>query len=391
MEIESRIIDLAKQLEPYVIEKRRDFHMHPETRFEEVRTSNIVEEELKKLGYKVLRTAETGVIGILNTEKDGRAVALRADMDALPIQEENEVPYKSRIPGKMHACGHDAHTAMLLGAAKILAEIKDHLKGTIKLIFQPGEEGGAGAKRIVEEGHLNDVDAIFGIHVWGHLPSGTIATKEGPIMASSDGFIIRIKGKGGHAASPHLANDPTAPATDIYNALQKIISRKVNPLFPVVITTPMIEASHGYNIIPDSVEIRGTLRTFDINLRTRIMEKIESIVKHYSAAWECEGTLELFRIPYPPTVNTPELAKFAMEVAQKLAPVVKADMTMGAEDFAFYLQKVPGVFIFLGIRNEEKGIIYPHHHPRFDVDESVLWKGSALYSLLAYKYLKGDE
>ncbi|KPU62507.1 peptidase M20 [Thermococcus sp. EP1] len=391
MGIESRIIDLAKQLEPYVIERRRDFHMYPEVKFEETRTSSIVEEELKQLGYKVLRTAETGIIGILNGGKEGKTVALRADMDALPIQEENDVPYKSRIPGKMHACGHDAHTAMLLGAAKILAEIKEHLGGTVKLIFQPGEEGGAGAKKIVEEGHLDDVDAIFGIHVWGHLPSGTIATKEGPIMASSDGFIIRIKGKGGHAASPHLTNDPTAPAVDIYNALQKIVSRSVNPLSPIVITTPMIEASHGYNVIPDSLEIRGTLRTFDMNLRTKIIEKIESIVKHYSAAWDCEGTLELFRIPYPPTINTPELAKFVMKTARELGPITKAEMTMGAEDFAFYLQKVPGAFIFLGIRNEEKGIIYPHHHPRFDVDESVLWKGSALYSLLAYKYLKGDE
>ncbi len=209
--MEDKIIELAKQLESYVVEKRRDFHMHPEVRFEEVRTSQIVEEELKKLGYEVVRTAGTGVIGILRGSKEGKTVALRADMDALPIQEENDVPYKSKIPGKMHACGHDAHTAMLLGAAKILAEIKDQLEGTVKLIFQPGEEGGAGAKKIVEEGHLDDVDAIFGIHVWAQLPSGVIATRKGPIMASSDGYIIRIKGKGGHAASPHLANDPTKP------------------------------------------------------------------------------------------------------------------------------------------------------------------------------------
>lgn len=387
MKMETKIVELAKQLEPYIVERRRDFHMHPEVRFEEVRTSQIVEEELKKLGYEVIRTAGTGVIGILRGgSKEGKTVALRADMDALPIQEENDVPYKSKVPGKMHACGHDAHTAMLLGAARILAEIKDHLEGTVKLIFQPGEEGGAGAKNIVEEGHLDDVDAIFGIHVWAQLPSGVIATRKGPIMASSDGYIIRIKGKGGHAASPHLANDPTNPAADIYNALQKIVSRSVNPFSPVVITTPVIEASHGYNVIPDVVEIKGTLRTFDIELRNKVMARIEKIVEFYSKAWDCEGTIELFRIPYPPTVNDPKLAEFVMGIAKKLGSVVEAEPTMGAEDFAFYLQKAPGVFIFLGIRNEEKGIVYPHHHPKFDVDESVLWKGAAIYSLLAYNF-----
>lgn len=387
MKIETRIVELAKQLEPYIIERRRDFHMYPEIKFEEFRTSQIVEEELKKLGYEVVRAAGTGVIGILRgRSREGKTVALRADMDALPIQEENDVPYKSRVPGKMHACGHDAHTAMLLGAARILAEIKDHLKGTVKLIFQPGEEGGAGAKKIVEEGHLDDVDAIFGIHVWAQLPSGVIATRKGPIMASSDGFIIRIKGKGGHAAYPHLTNDPTNPAIDIYNALQKIVSRNVNPLSPLVITTPVIKASQGYNVIPEVVEIEGTLRTFDMELRNKVMARIEKIVKFYSKAWDCEGTIELLRIPYPPTVNDPKLTEFVMEVAKKLGPVIEVEPTMGAEDFAFYLQKVPGVFIFLGIRNEEKGIVHPHHHPKFDVDESVLWKGTALYSLLAYNF-----
>ena len=386
MDVEARIIKLAKQLEHYIVEKRRDFHMHPELRFEEVRTSKIVEEELKKLGYEVIRTAGTGVIGILKGKKEGKIVALRADMDALPLQEENDVPYKSRIPGKMHACGHDAHTAMLLGTARILAEIKDELHGKVKLIFQPGEEGGAGAKKIVEEGHLDDVDAIFGIHVWAQLPSGVIATRKGPIMASSDGYIIRIKGKGGHAASPHFANDPTNPAADIYNALQKIVSRNVDPFSPVVITTPVIEAGHGYNVIPDMVEIKGTLRTFDMGLRNKVMDRIEKIVEFYSKAWDCEGTIELFRVPYPPTVNDPKLTEFVMEIAENLGPTVEAEPTMGAEDFAFYLQKVPGVFIFLGIKNEEKGIVYPHHHPKFDVDENVLWKGTALYSLLAYKF-----
>lgn len=386
--MEDRIKKMAKELESYVIEMRRDFHQNPELRFEEVRTSSVVEEELKRLGYRVVRTAETGVVGLLEGKKGGKVVALRADMDALPVEEENDLPYRSKVSGKMHACGHDAHTAMLLGAARILAEIKDELKGKVKLIFQPAEEGGAGAKRVVEEGHVDDVDAIFGIHVWAHLPSGLIATRPGPFMASSDGYKIRIKGKGGHAASPHLAIDPTNPASDIYNALQKIVTRYVNPLSPAVITTPSIRGSQGYNVIPDEVEIVGTLRTFDMELRERILRKMEDVVKYYSKAWDCEGSLELFRVSYPVTFDDPELSNFVMDVAKVLGDVGEAEMTMGAEDFSFYVQKVRGVFIFLGIRNEEKGITYPHHHPRFNVDEDVLWKGTALYALLGYKYLE---
>jgi len=386
-ELDRRIIELSKDLEPYIVERRRDFHEHPELRFEEVRTSQVVEEELRKLGYRVERAAQTGVIGVLEGGREGKTVALRADMDALPVMEENDLPYKSLVPGKMHACGHDAHTAMLLGAAKVLSEIRESLKGRVKLIFQPGEEGGAGAKKIVEEGHLNDVDAIFGIHVWAHIPSGVIATRRGPFMASSDGYVIKIRGKGGHAASPHLAIDPTNPAADIYNALQKIVSRYTNPLSPVVISTPVLRGSDGYNVIPDEAEITGTLRTFDMSLRDSVIRKIQDIVKYYSKAWDCEGSFELFRVSYPPTVNDPELADFAMEVAKDLGAVEEAEMTMGAEDFAFYLQKVKGAFLFLGIRNERKGITYPHHHPKFNVDEEVLWKGTALYALLAYRYL----
>lgn len=388
MNVEDRIKEIAKELEPYIVKVRRDLHQHPELRFEEFRTSQFVEEELGSLGFKVFKAAQTGVVGVIEGSEKGKTVALRADMDALPVEEENDVPYKSKVPGKMHACGHDAHTAMLLASAKILAEVKDNIRGKVKLIFQPAEEGGAGAKKVVDEGHLNDVDAIFGIHVWAHLPSGVIATRRGPFMASSDGYVIKIKGKGGHAASPHLAIDPTNPASDIYNALQKVVTRYVNPLHPVVISTPVIKGSNGYNVIPDEVEITGTLRTFDMELRDKVIGKIGDIVKYYSKAWDCEGSFELFRVSYPPTVNTPEFADFVMNVAKAIGPVTEAEMTMGAEDFAFYLQKVPGAFIFLGIRNEERGIIYPHHHPKFNVDESVLWEGAALYALLAYRYFE---
>lgn len=385
--VEVRVIELSRSLSEYVVRLRRDIHMFPELRFEEFRTSQLITEELRSVGLEVVRAAGTGVVGVLRGGCGGRVVALRADMDALPIQEENDVPYRSRVAGKMHACGHDAHVAMLLGAARVLSGVRERLCGTVKLIFQPAEEGGAGAKKIVDEGHLNDVDAIFGVHVWSELPAGVIATRRGPMNASADSFVIRVKGSGGHAAHPELTRDPTAPAADIYNAIQKIVSRNVNPHTPVVISTPKFEGSNASNVIPNEVRIYGTLRTFDLSVRDYVLARIEAVVKHYSLAWGCEGTLELEEVTYPPVINTPELADFVMSVAGKLGTTAEASMSMGAEDFSYYLQKVPGAFISLGIKNERKGIIHPHHHPRFDVDEDVLWLGTALHSLIAYNYL----
>jgi amidohydrolase len=385
--VESRIVELSKSLNDYIVSIRREVHAYPELRFEEFRTSELVFNELKSLGVDVYRVGGTGVVGVVRGRGDV-TVALRADMDALPIQEENDVPYKSRVPGKMHACGHDAHVAMLLGAAKVLVSVKDYLRGSVKLIFQPAEEGGAGAKKLVEEGVLDGVKAIFGIHVWAELPSGIIATRKGPMNASATSFMIRIKGLGGHAAHPELTKDPTAPAVDIYNAIQKVVTRNVDPFTPIVVSTPRFEGSNASNVIPDEVRIYGTLRVFDLGLRDRVLKRIEDIVKYYSLAWGCEGTLEITEVSYPPVINDSELADFVLRVASKLGEVREAPMSMGAEDFSYYLEKVPGVFIILGIRNEGKGIIYPHHHPKFNVDEDILWRGTALHALLAYNYLK---
>ena len=385
--VESRIIEFSRSLNDYVVSIRREVHMYPELRFEEFRTSELIINELKSLGIEVFRVGGTGVVGVVRGRGDV-TVALRADMDALPIQEGNDVPYRSRVPGKMHACGHDAHVAMLLGAAKVLVSIKDYLRGSVKLIFQPAEEGGAGAKKLVEEGVLEGVKAIFGLHVWAELPSGVIATRGGPMNASATSFMIRIKGLGGHAAHPELTKDPTTPAVDIYNAIQKVVTRNVDPFTPIVVSTPKFEGSNASNVIPDEVRIYGTLRVFDLGLRDRVLRRIEDIVKYYSLAWECEGTLEITGVSYPPVVNTPELVDFTLRVASKLGEVREAPMSMGAEDFSYYLEKVPGVFIILGIKNEEKGIIYPHHHPKFNVDEDILWKGTALHTLLAYNYLR---
>ncbi|MHA1829273.1 MAG: carboxypeptidase CpsA [Candidatus Heimdallarchaeaceae archaeon] len=385
-ELVTKIIEESKNLENFIIQTRRQIHMYPETGYEEVNTAKLVQDELEKLGYEIHNAAKTGIIGILDTGKEGKTIALRADMDALNVTEENDLPYSSKVPGKMHACGHDAHVAMLLGAAKILAKYKEQLKGKIKLIFQPAEEGGGGAKKIVEEGHLKDVDEIFGIHVWRELPAGAIGTRKGPFLASSDQFIVTIRGKGGHAASPHQSIDPTAVLADIYNAIQKIRSREIDPLEKAVITTPVIKGSDAHNIIPTTAQLEGTFRTFNTEIREFIIKRIKEIVEGYSKAWRCEGTVqfEIGGIYYPPTINHEDSVEKVKRILKPLDDVQEIDLTMGGEDFAFYLLETKGAFIALGLYNEEKGITYPHHHPKFNVDEEVLWKGTAIYALLGF-------
>lgn len=385
-EFKQLLIDEAKEIEDYVIEKRRHFHMYPETGYEEEKTSALVEQELVKIGYDIQKTAKTGIIATFDSGKEGRVIALRADIDALNVTEDNDKPYCSKIPGKMHACGHDAHTAMLLGAAHVIYKYRDKLVGKIKLIFQPAEEGFGGAKKIVEEGHISDVDQIFGIHVWREEQSGTIATRKGPFLASSDQFIIEIKGKGGHAAAPHQTFDPTAVLVDIYNAIQKIVSREIDPLEKAVISIPMLEGSDAHNIIPSTARLEGTFRTFSNEVRDHIMKRIQEIVEGYSNAWRCEGAVEfeIGGIYYPPTINNDDSVDDVIEILRPLDEVHEVELTMGGEDFAFYLNETKGAFIALGLYNEEKGIIHPHHHPKFDVDEDILWKGTAIYSILAF-------
>ncbi|UCG04542.1 MAG: amidohydrolase [Candidatus Heimdallarchaeota archaeon] len=383
--LKQTLINEAKELGTYIIEKRRHIHMFPETSYEEEKTATFIEDELHKIGYTTQRTAKTGVLAILKGTMEGKTVALRADIDALNITEENDVPYKSKNPGKMHACGHDAHVAMLLGAAKILFKYKDHLQGTVKLVFQPAEEGGGGGKKIAEEGHVDDVDVIFGIHVWHELPTGVIGTRKGAMMASADDFAITIKGKGGHAAAPHQSIDPTAVLADIYNALQKLISREIDPFANVVLTSPMFEGSDAFNVIPPQAMLKGTFRTMDPEVRDHIIKRMKEIVEGYTKAWRCEGNVELGIVAaYPPVLNDPQTVDELTEILQELDTVTTMEPTMGGEDFAFYLEKTKGAFMGLGIYNEEKGITSPHHHPKFDVDESILWKGTAIHALLGF-------
>ena len=388
-DFKEKLIQESKDIEAYVIEARRHIHMYPETAFEEIKTRDYIEAELKKIGYEtIIRTARTGVIAIYNSGKPGPVIALRADIDALNLTEENELPYKSKHPGKMHACGHDAHTGMLLGAAKVIYQNRSQLKGTIKLLFQPAEEGGGGGKLIVDEGHLDDVDRIFGIHVWQDLESGVIGTRKGGLLASADEFGVTIKGKGGHAAAPHQSIDPTAVLIDIYNAIQKIVTREIDPFENVIITTPMLEASDAFNVIPGQATLKGTFRTMDPKVREHIMKRIPEIVEGYAKAWRCEGVVNFNEddmIAYPPLINDAETIDDVIEILKDtdLNPITMKP-SMGGEDFAFYVQKTKGAFFTLGILNEEKGITAPHHHPKFRVDESILWKGTALYSILGF-------
>ncbi|MHA1947218.1 MAG: M20 metallopeptidase family protein [Candidatus Hodarchaeales archaeon] len=388
LDLKKKLIQEAKDVESYVIEARRHIHMNPETAFEEVKTRDYIEAELKKIGFETIRTARTGVIATYKSEKPGSVIALRADIDALNLSEENDHSYKSQTPGKMHACGHDAHTAMLLGAGKIIYQNKSDITGTVKLFFQPAEEGGGGGKLIVDEGHLEDVDRIFGIHVWRELDSGVIGTRKGGLLASADEFGITIKGKGGHAAAPHQSVDSTAVLVDIYNALQKIVTREIDPFADVIITTPVFEASDAFNVIPSQAKLKGTFRTMDPKVREHILKRIPEIVDGYCKAWRCEGEVNFNEddmIAYPPLINDPETIDDVIKILKDvdMAPI-NMDPSMGGEDFAFYLQKTKGTFFALGIANEEKGTTFPHHHPKFQVDEAVLWKGTALYSILAF-------
>ncbi|MBC7095973.1 M20 family metallopeptidase, partial [Thermococcus sp.] len=371
----------ALKIKDQIIAWRRDFHMHPELGYEEERTSKIVEEHLKEWGYRTKRVG-TGIIADIG--KEGKTVALRADMDALPVQEENDVPYKSRVSGKMHACGHDAHTAMLLGASKIIAEHKEELPNKVRLIFQPAEEGGNGALKMIEDGALKGVDAIFGLHVWMELPSGIVGIREGPFMAGVGRFDIEIEGKGGHGASPHETIDPVPIAAQVILAFQTIISRNLNPLESGVVSVGTIKAGEAFNVIPERVYMNGTYRFFTQETKKLIEKRIEEVLKGIVIANNASYKLKIEEVA-PPTINDSSMASLTKRVAQKLGlKVEEVPKSMGSEDFSFYLQKVPGAFIALGIRNEEKRIIYPHHHPKFNVDEEVLPLGTALEVGLAF-------
>jgi amidohydrolase len=385
-----------RRSDKYVVSWRRRFHACPELSFNEILTAKAIAAELKRLGYQVKTgVGKTGVVGLLKGKEAGKTVALRADMDALPVQEENQVPYRSRNPGKMHACGHDGHCAMLLGAASILAQNRAGLRGNVKLLFQPGEETPpGGALGMISAGALQNprVDAVFGLHLDSSLPSGKVGLRQGPMMAASDNFKITVKGKGGHAARPHNCLDPIAVGAQIVSAMQTIVSRRADPAQPAVVTIGRFVAGTKHNIIPETALLEGTARSIDRHTWQMLPVWIRQIAEGTARANGLKAEVEYER-GYPVLYNDPRMIAFAGEAATSLlgrsAVIHIQDPLMGGEDFAYYLQKTPGAFLRLGSRKDSR-TAYPWHHPKFNIDEDVLPQGAKLLAGLAEAYLKSQ-
>lgn len=386
---------LASQLQEELVNKRRYLHANPELSFEEYQTSAYLKEELKKIGIQHFEPkANTGFTAIIEGKNPGKKiVALRADMDALPIKELNEISYKSKNNGVMHACGHDVHSTCLLGAASILFHLKDQFEGSVKLIFQPGEEKlPGGASLMIADGVLENPkpNSIFGQHVMPFLPVGTVGFRKGLYMASSDELFFKVKGKGGHGAMPHLSFDPVPVAAQLISALQTITSRFANPLIPTVLTIGKVIANGATNVIPDEVYMEGTFRTLDENWRKKAHEHIERICLEIGKANSIEIEIEI-RKGYPFLKNDEAITQMAKEAAIAYLgedKVVDLDIWMASEDFAYYSQVMPASFYRLGTRNESKGIVSGVHTPTFNIDESALEIGSGLMAWLAIKELQ---
>lgn len=382
---------IAARLETWIA-RRRDFHQHPELSFQEVRTAGIVASELTRLGLEVQTgVGKTGVVGLLEGDSDGPTILVRADMDALPIHEENETDYTSQMPNIMHACGHDGHTTIALAVAELLSECRSQIAGRVKFVFQPAEEIGMGASAMIADGVLRDPapDVALGLHLWNETPVGTVALIDGPMMASSGDFLIRVQGRGGHGGLPHEAHDPVVAASQIVIALQSIISRNVNPRDIGVVSVTTIRGGDSYNVIPASVEMRGTFRTFRTEVRELIVQRIRDISESVAGALGCTATVEMHDLTLP-VVNAPEVNAQLRQVFADVAPeitLLSDYKTMAAEDMSYYLDAVPGTFFFVGSANPERGLDYPHHHPRFDFDEASIPLAIKLLASAAASYL----
>lgn len=380
-----------------IIEFRRHFHMYPELGHKEFNTSRMVTEELKNLGMEVLENVSgTGVVGLLKGKYPGKTVLLRADMDAIPVQENSNYEYKSKVDGVSHACGHDGHTATLLGAAMILSELRDELHGNVKFVFQPDEEYGGGAKDMIEEGVLENphVDAAFGLHLWGPVPEGQIHVKHGAAMAAPDKFIFKVKGKGGHAAMPHLCVDTIMITVQAINNMQSIISRRKNPFSPAVISFCSINAISEYNTLPDVVEVSGTIRTFDPALREWIIKSMEEVL---AGICKSQGADYEFIIDeeyaLPPVINNHILTDIVQNAAEKIIGIENvmelSEPQMGAEDYSYFSQAVPSSFFFVGISPEGKQMV--NHSPLFQWKDEILYSTAATMAQVAVDFLNQDK
>jgi amidohydrolase len=376
----------------------RDIHAHPELAFQEKRTAAVVAGRLRELGFDTTTgVGRTGVVGVLSgtgpaAARAERTVLLRADMDALPIQEASEVAYRSTAPGVMHACGHDAHVAIGLGVARRLAASRAAWRGTVKFAFQPAEEGGNGAQAMIADGVLEAprVDAAFGLHVINNLPVGSIAATSGPIMGSVDDFTIRIRGKGGHAAMPQHAVDPVLAAAHVITALQSLVSRGADPFDHLVVSVTRVDAGTAPNVIPEEAELAGTVRTMGGRLHAELPARLTSLVNGVAGGLGCTATVDY--APYTPTtVNDEAMTALAARIAADVvgpAHVLTGARMLGGEDFSFFLQRVPGCFAWVGSANPGKGLDAPHHSPRFDIDEDALPIGVELLERVAKEFLR---
>lgn len=385
----------AKEIEPEIVETRRRLHRHPELAYHEVRTSELVADRLEALGIKVKRgVGGTGVLGVLKGANTGRVVALRADMDALPVQEASDVEFQSEVPGVMHACGHDTHMAMLLGAARLLSGNRRELCGTVKFLFQPAEEHGGrgGAMPMIEDGVMKGpkVDFVFGLHIEATRKAGVFGVREGAIAAAPDTFKVRVVGRGGHGSAPHETVDPIYVAAHVILSLQGISSRMIDPVRPFVITVGAVHSGTKENIIPDVATLEGTIRTLDEATRKLAKRKVEEVVKGVCRSFGAAAEVDFEKDAYPVTVNDPKVTEEAVRVLRRIpgAKVKRVEAMLGGEDFSRFLQKAPGTFYFLGSRNPAKGCVYPNHSSKFKIDEDVLKFGAASLAMLAFEFGK---
>ena len=392
-------IDLSKirpeilNLQSDLVQWRRRLHQKPELGFEEHLTAEFIQQQLDRWNIPYQSAiAKTGIVATIKSNSPGKVLAIRADMDALPVREANEVDYKSQHDGKMHACGHDGHTAIALGTAYYLQQHRDLWQGTVKIIFQPAEEGPGGAKPMIEAGvlHNPDVDAIIGLHLWNNLPLGTVGVRSGALMAAVECFRLEITGKGGHGAMPDQTIDSIIVASQIVNALQTIVSRNVKPLDAAVVTVGEFHAGTALNVIANTANLSGTIRYFNPELEILIGDHLEAIIAGICQMHGARYQLNHWQL-YPPTINDEAIAELvrsvAIEVVETSMGVVPECQTMGGEDMSFFLNEVPGCYFFLGSANPEKELAYPHHHPRFDFDEAALSMGVEMFIRCVEKFL----
>lgn len=391
-------IDMKQKIEqiyPEIVKLRRYLHQHPELSYQEEMTASLVANRLEELGLEVKTRVGGlyGVTGLLRGSKSGPTVALRADLDALPIQDAKQTDYQSTVPGVMHACGHDGHTSILLGVAEVLTGMKEEIEGQVLFVFQPAEEvPPGGAIAMVQAGVMGEVDGVFGLHLWAPYPTGMIGIRSGELMAAADNFTVEIQGKGGHGGMPHQTTDPIVVASHLVIQLQSIVSRQIDPQKVAVISVCKIEAGDSHNVIPDTCKILGTVRTFDVDVRDFIIERMKDVCEGISKVFGADCKLS-YQFGYPAVINHPDPTELVCQVAADIVGsqgVKQVTPITGGEDFSYFLQQVPGAFCFVGCGNPDQ-YQGAHHHPNFDLDEESLKVGIELLATVALRFLQNEK